>query len=67
MIENIIDFIATFWWVWPILGLSSGLIFVSIVGNKKNPVLLKILLGGLATVSWGVFFLAIAIILLRVV
>lgn len=67
MIENVINFIAAFWWVWPISGLCSGLIFASIVADKKKPTLLKVILGGLTTVFWGVFFLAVAIILLRIV
>ena len=66
MIENVISFIAAFWWVWPISGLCSGLIFASIVADKKKPTLLKVLFGGLAATFWGLFFLAIAIILLRI-
>ena len=66
MIENIIDFIATFWWVWPISGLVSGFTFLLIVRDEKKPALLKVILGGLTTVFWGVFFLAVAIIILRI-
>ena len=65
MIENLINFIVMFWWVWSLMGFVSGISFALTVRNEKVPALLKIIFAGLAIVSWALFVIAIIIIVIR--